>query len=77
LDDKLGREMEKYPWVNWSAVCRNAIKDHIESIKRGFKTCPKCGGEMMFLEARGKAPRGFICKNCGELYEETEGINHE
>jgi hypothetical protein len=34
LDDDVSKEMEKYTWVNWSAVCRNAITEHIASIKK-------------------------------------------
>lgn len=34
-DEKLIKEIEKYPEVNWSAVCRNAIRDYIKKRKGG------------------------------------------
>lgn len=31
------------------------------------KKCPrkKCGGDMIYFEALGKAPAEYVCKNCG------------
>jgi len=36
--------------------------------------CPKCKGDLEYLEGSSERPEGFLCRKCGLLYPIVEDI---